>query len=421
MKLAVTPTMNQIDYLRSYDYDAGNYDCVATFATSPMSCGRVEELLIGPVEDLVRGSDQQAALHAGLQAYVTANSVLANNSKEMNRQTRGTLQAMKTDMRRLLTVLQADAAHVTTTRTIRTADNDQALTYARQQLLIMHPAQLVDLCKQIKMPIDELGLRRKTGRKDLGRELRMYDLDALGADSVVLRSRLVSTLFTGMDLRSPTGIETVHVLSDDVATLPDEYKRANFISDHNKSDGAGSWLPKWDATFSSDVVAKREIVPVISWSAVGERHQSYWQRRKRFNWLGSSIEFDERSRTLTLFSPLAGALLLAAAVGLRPDATSVGRFFMPDFDNRRVRGDRYSGRGYLPPIAIAAVPAILARPDVTHDILHCETFEKIEHIVAPSAGRLRQQILRYDDAEAGMAETPPRQWPTIGHRLSIGS
>jgi len=409
---------DEIHYLRSFE--KGLYHCTATLTSTRLSCTEVEDLFIAPMADLIKLGDYRSALHAGLEEYLTG-SRLEKNAETMHRWVRSGLRGMRTDLRRLLRFLEDDAEQTQVTRTLRTANNDQATLYAREQLLTMKPCQLNSLCEQLGMPINNIGLWRRVRGQDRSQELRMDDLDMLGADSERLRSHLIANLFTQMDLLSPVGIETTRIRTDDLLAVPEPYSQHGFGEKqfYRGKESRDEWLPRWDVTFRSDGVVKREIVPVVSWSAGGERYQDYWARNKRFDCLGSAVQFDERTRTLTLFSPVVGMLSLAAASG-----SSLGsgayRLFQPNYESHYANRVRRSGHARLPDIAAAAMPAVLMHPAYMHEVMNSKLFRNIHQAVTSPDGIRNPPRLRWRETTRYIpGEHPLPLWNATGQSFII--
>ncbi len=343
------PQFSTLDYIRSYQ--EGVYHCAVTFTSSPLSSSEALDFV------------------PEVEVPTTAQTAISSQ---------------QTDLYRLAEIIHDDQSESSVVSQARVASDDEATLHAREQLLTMQAPELIRLCQQANITVDELAVWRRKGGKN-NQELRMYDLDEMGIDSIALRSRLVTQLFSRFNLLGNSGVESLLVYQKDVSGLPETHKTVAAGAKIEKlgQRRVGEWLNNWLVKFSADGIINREVVPVISWAVSGNKNTSYWENTKRFDWLGSSVKFDERTLTLTHYSPTLGAAVLAREAGVDEPLKK------------------------------------LTSPKVMKAIMDSNNFLRLEHVIVSSPNELKWHTRRWADAETWFAETPPRQWPTVGRRISL--
>jgi len=389
----------QMIYEHSYSPDWVHMS--ATPIGVALSCSEVEEVLAEPMRQHFDGTkpfNEQFYLHRGLSSYTYPNSKIANNAAQMGREIAGSLRSMGPDMRRLVRSLKREAANEETVIPVR-ATTDQAFEYlhSREQLVTMKPSKLVAFCEQLGVPTNELEIWKLKGGNRKNRDIRLYQLDDLGTDSERLRRELAARLFKRVDILHDAGVEMHLVLRADLPDLP-WLERVTFGRKVRALPSMHDEFPRIEVAFRSDAIKKREVVPVISWGAVGEddgHFSLYGSRRKKFDFHGSRTHFDEESRRLTIFSPIVGNVIFSSEVGLPKDlGRRAYRMFLPHYESKFADKKRKGRPVRLPFEALASVPSVLTDRHYAEWLLKNPAFSSIEQ---GAVNHVRDQGKEQDD------------------------
>jgi hypothetical protein len=387
----------------------------ANFNDVSLSCNEVQTALAQPIADSLGKAYDLADLREGLEQY-NYRGLVFKNATTMGKDVKGSLKRMIPEIRSIYSMLDDEIGQETYTAAVRIAeDGDQASLYARERLVTMSARSLLQLCSEIDVPIDEVGLYNLKGGDDENNELRMYHLDELGADSEKLRDHLATRLFQRIDILSRSGVEVALVHRGDLSVSPEQPQwlqdvQIGSLKRPLEWDGD---IPRWQVTFREGSVAHRRTVPIIAWAAVegGWNKMPYYRLRKKIDFRGGEVKFDERTRTLTHYSTVLGAVMLGeqAELGETLEDREIYRFFGRGFNPRNADRDRRRSKLPLPPSSVAALPAVLATR--SPELLRTAEFDRAEKEVLTALGHgSMHHLLHQNDTDR--RRSVRRDWGT---------